>query len=119
LATSSAISPYCRWLEPLPIPITAFAVRDDHPSARPSRHEAALLSVERKVGMRDFEMWLEASPHSPAEMNLEARLREFLQIALVNTNGQLAARAISDPRISLFEPKRCPPYLFQPRIGGT
>jgi hypothetical protein len=34
--------------------------------------------VEHKVGMRDFEAWLQSNGRSPAEMALKFRLRELL-----------------------------------------
>jgi hypothetical protein len=45
---------------------TAISVKVRHPE------------IEHTVRVRDFELWLEASPRSPAEMILKNRLRDLL-----------------------------------------
>ena len=54
------------WVEDIGRGQTPISVKVKHPE------------IEHTVRVQDFERWLEASPHSPAEMLLKNRLREIL-----------------------------------------
>src|SRR5450631_995447 len=68
----------CTSLELLPAhpsPAALFKVR-----RRPGVLRAVpFLVSEHTVGVQDFERWLAAAPHAPAEMVLKNRLREMLE----------------------------------------
>jgi hypothetical protein len=53
----------------------------DEPNSRSASVVVTIkpAEVEHKVRIRDFQIWLESAPWSPAEMTLKRRLRDILK----------------------------------------